>query len=118
MTVMVDHTTILDWPSVSVKGLAQQGVERIVEVPPTSGVMSDGSGDPTLWLLLLYEVDVVAWATIVVVSIIRVSSSSYSSSQGAQWWCRGAFSGGIGERRLADSTSCWGGEEEPYCYCS
>jgi hypothetical protein len=79
---------ILDGPSVSVKCPTQQGVERIVEVTLVSGVTSDGSDDPSLQLLLLQEVDDVARATIVAVSIIRVSSNSYSSGRDAQWWCR------------------------------
>jgi hypothetical protein len=29
-----------------------------------------------------------ARAAVVAVSVIRVSSSSYSSGQGTQWWCR------------------------------
>jgi hypothetical protein len=52
-TMLVDHTVILDRPSVSVKGPVQQGVERIMEVTPASGVMSEGSGDPSLRLMLL-----------------------------------------------------------------
>jgi hypothetical protein len=51
--MLEDNTTILDGPSVPVECLAQQGVERIVEVTPASGVMSDGSGNPSLQLLLL-----------------------------------------------------------------
>jgi hypothetical protein len=72
-TMLVDHTMILDSPSVSVKGPAQQGVKRIVEVTPASGVMSDGSGDPSLQLLLLWEVGAVARAAVVAISVIRVS---------------------------------------------
>jgi hypothetical protein len=52
-TMLVDHTTILDGPSVPVKCPAQQGIERIMEMTPVSGVTSDGSGDPALRLLLL-----------------------------------------------------------------
>jgi hypothetical protein len=64
----------------------QQGVESVVEVTPVSGVASDGSSDPSLWLLLLQELHVVAQtATSVVVVFVRVSSSS----RGALWWCRG-----------------------------
>jgi hypothetical protein len=48
-----DHTTILDGPSVPVKYLVQRSVECIVEVTPASGITSDGSGDPSLCLLLL-----------------------------------------------------------------
>jgi hypothetical protein len=59
-TMMVDHTAILDGPSVSVMCSVQQGVKCIVEVTPVSGVTSDGSGDPSLQLLLLGEVSVVS----------------------------------------------------------
>jgi hypothetical protein len=52
-TVLEDNTTILDGPSAPVECLAQQGVERIMEVTPVSGVTSDGSSNPSLWLLLL-----------------------------------------------------------------
>jgi hypothetical protein len=83
-TVLVDHTAILDWPSMHVKGPVQQGVERIVEVTPMSGVTSDGSGDPSFRLLLLCEVSAVARAAVVTISIVKVSSSSYSSSRGTQ----------------------------------
>jgi hypothetical protein len=51
--MLVDYTTVLNGPSVSVEGPTQQGVESIVEVTPASGVASDGSSDPSLWLLLL-----------------------------------------------------------------
>ena len=80
--MLVDHTTILDGPSVPIKCPTQQGVERIVEVTPASGVTGDGPGDPSLQLLLLCEVGAVARAAVVVVSIVRVSSSSYSSGRG------------------------------------
>jgi hypothetical protein len=46
--MLVDYTTVLDGPSVSVEGPTQQGVESVVEVTPTRGVMSDGSSDPSL----------------------------------------------------------------------
>jgi hypothetical protein len=52
-TMLEDNTAVLDRPSVSVECLAQQGVERIVEVTPASGVTSDGSSNPSLQLLLL-----------------------------------------------------------------
>jgi hypothetical protein len=52
-TMLVDLTAILDGPSVSVKCAAQQGVAHIVEVTAASGVTSDGSGDLSLWHLLL-----------------------------------------------------------------
>jgi hypothetical protein len=51
--MLVDYTTVLNRPSVSVKGPTQQGVESVVEVTPASGVASDGSSDPSLWVLLL-----------------------------------------------------------------
>jgi hypothetical protein len=78
MTVLEDNTAILDGPSASVECVSQQGVERVVEVTPASGVMSDGSSNPSLQLLLLQKVGAVARATIVT-SIIEVSSNSYSS---------------------------------------
>jgi hypothetical protein len=59
-----------------------------VEVTPTSGVASDGSGNPSFQLLLLLKVDVVARAAIAT-SVVWVSCNSYSSDWGAQWWCRG-----------------------------
>jgi hypothetical protein len=86
--MLVDYTTVLDGPSVSVEGPTQQGVESVVEVTPTSGVTSDGSSDPSLRLLLLQELHVVAQTAtgIVVISVsVRVSSSS----RDALWWCRG-----------------------------
>jgi hypothetical protein len=85
--MLVDYTTVLSGPSVSIEGPTQQDVESIVEVTPASGVTSDGSSDPSLWLLLLRELHVVApIATIVVVSVsVRVSSSS----RDALWWCSG-----------------------------
>ena len=49
--MLVDYTMVLDRPSVSVEGPTQQGVESVVEVTPASGVTSDGSSDPPLWLL-------------------------------------------------------------------
>jgi hypothetical protein len=82
--MLVDYTTVLDRPSVSVEGPTQQGVESVVEVTPTSGVMSDGSSDPSLRLLRALCV-VARTATGVVVVSVRVSSSS----RDALWWCRG-----------------------------
>jgi hypothetical protein len=58
--MMVDYTTVLDGPSVSVEGPTQQGVESIVEVTPASGVASDGSSDPSLRLQLLRALLVMA----------------------------------------------------------
>jgi hypothetical protein len=84
--MLVDYTMVLDRPSVSVEGPTQQGVESVVEVTPMSGVMTDGSSDPSLWLLLLQELRVMTrTATGIVVVSVRVSSSS----RDALWWCRG-----------------------------
>jgi hypothetical protein len=85
--MLVDYTTVLDGPSVSVEGPTKQGIESDVEVTPVSGVASDGSSDPPLRLTLLRELRVVArTATRVVVSVsFRVSSSI----RDALWWCRG-----------------------------
>jgi hypothetical protein len=51
--MLVDYTTVLDGPIVSVEGPTQQGVESVVEVTPANSVTSDGSSDPSLRLLLL-----------------------------------------------------------------
>jgi hypothetical protein len=51
--MLVDYTTVLDRPCVSVEGPMQQGIESVVEVTPASSVTSDGSSDPSLWLRLL-----------------------------------------------------------------
>jgi hypothetical protein len=84
--MLVDYTTVLNRPSVSVESPTQQGVESIVEVTPVSSVACDGSSDPSLWLLLLMELCAVArTATDVVVVSVRVSSNS----RDALWWCRG-----------------------------
>jgi hypothetical protein len=75
---LVDYTTVLDEPSVPVEGPIQQGVESDVEVTPASGITSDGSSDPSLWLWLLRELRAMARTatSIIIVSIsIRVSSS-------------------------------------------
>jgi hypothetical protein len=83
--MLVDYTMVLDGPSVSVKGPTQQGVESVMEMTSVSDVTSDGSGDPSFWLLLLRKLCVVArTATIIVVSVM-VSSSN----RGALWWGRG-----------------------------
>jgi hypothetical protein len=86
--MLVDYTTILDRPCVSVEGLTQQGIKSVVEVTPTSGVTSDGSSDPSLRLRLLQELRAVARTAtgVVIVSVsVRVSSSSWD----ALVWCRG-----------------------------
>jgi hypothetical protein len=84
--MLVDYTTVLDGPSVSVEGPTQQGVKSIVEVTPASGITSDGSRYPPLRLRLLQALCVVArTATDVVVVSVRVSSNSRDSL----WWCRG-----------------------------
>jgi hypothetical protein len=77
--MLVDYTTVLDGPSVSVEGPTQQGVESVVEVTPASGVTSDGSSDTSLRLRLLRELRVMARTAtgVIVISVaIRVSSSS------------------------------------------
>jgi hypothetical protein len=84
--VLVDYTTVLDGPSVSFEGPTQKRVESVVEVTPASGVMSDGSSNPSLRLRLLRELRAVArTATGVVVVSVRVSSSSRDALR----WCRG-----------------------------
>jgi hypothetical protein len=87
--MLVDYTTILGRPGVSVQCPTPQGIESVVEVTPASGVTSDGSSDPSLQLQLLQALHAVArTATDVVVSVsVRVSSSSPD----ALWWCRGIF---------------------------
>jgi hypothetical protein len=86
--MLVDYTTVLDGPSVLVEGPTQQGVESVVEVTPASGVTSDGSSDPSLWLRLLRELRVVAQTTTGIV-VVSVSIKVSSSSRDALWWCRG-----------------------------
>jgi hypothetical protein len=85
--MLVDYTTVLDGPNVSVEGPTQQGIESVVEVTPTSGVTSDGSGDPSLRLLrALRAVARTATGVVVVVSIfVRVSSNN----RDALGWCMG-----------------------------
>jgi hypothetical protein len=86
--MLVDYTTVLNRPCVSVEGPTQQGVESIVEVTPASSVTSDGSSDPSLWLWLLRELRAVARTAtrVVVVSVlVRVSSSNRDALR----WCRG-----------------------------
>jgi hypothetical protein len=59
-----------------------------MEVTPASSVASDGSSNPSFWLLVSRKVGVMARA-VVATSVVWVSSSSYSRGWGAQWWCRG-----------------------------
>jgi hypothetical protein len=84
--MLVDYTTVLDGPSMSVESPTQQGVESVVEVTPACGVVSDGSGDPSL--RLLRELRVVA-RTATGVVVVSVSARVSSSSRDALWWCRG-----------------------------
>jgi hypothetical protein len=63
-----------------------------MEVTPANSVASDGSSNPSFRLLFSREVGVVARA-VVATSVIWISSSSYSRSWGAQWWCRGRLQG-------------------------
>jgi hypothetical protein len=63
-----------------------------VEVTPTSSVASDGSSNPSFWLLVSRKIGVVARAA-VTSSVVWVSSSSYSRGWGIQWWCRGRLQG-------------------------
>jgi hypothetical protein len=86
--MLVDYTTVLDGPSVLVKGPTQQGVESVVEVTPASGITSDGSSDPSLCLQLLRELRAVA-RTATGVIVVSVSIRVSSSSRDALWWCRG-----------------------------
>jgi hypothetical protein len=86
--MLVDYTTVLDGPSVSVEGPTQQDVESVVEVTPASSIKSDGSSDPSLRLRLLLAFRVVArtaTSVVVVFVSVRVSSSSWD----ALWWCWG-----------------------------
>jgi hypothetical protein len=63
-----------------------------MEVTRASSVASDGPSNPSFRLLVSRKVGVVARAA-VATSVIWVSSSSYSSGWGAQWWCRGRLQG-------------------------
>jgi hypothetical protein len=85
--MLVDYTTVLNRPSVSVEGPMQQGVESVLEVTPTSGVTSDGSNNPSLRLLFLRELHAMARSATSVVAFVSIWVSS--SSQDALWWCRG-----------------------------
>jgi hypothetical protein len=88
--MLVDYTTILDRPCVSVEGPTQQGIESVVEVTPASDVTSDGSSDPSLRLWLLRKLRVVARTAIgVVVVFISVSIRVSYSRRDALRWCRG-----------------------------
>jgi hypothetical protein len=87
--MLVDHTTILNGTSVSVKGPTQQGVESVVEMIVVSGVTSDGSGDPSLRLLLIRELHAVDQTTTTVVVVVSVSVRVSFNSRDALWWCRG-----------------------------
>jgi hypothetical protein len=73
---------------VSVEGPTQQGVESIMEVTPASSVVSDGSSDPSLQLLLLRELYAVARTSTDVIAVI-VFVMVCSSNRDALWWCRG-----------------------------
>jgi hypothetical protein len=86
--MLVDYTTILDRPGVSVEGPTQQGIESVVEVTPTSSVTSDGSSDPSLRLWLLQALRAVARTAIGVV-VVSTSVGVSSNSRDALWWCRG-----------------------------
>jgi hypothetical protein len=86
--MLVDYTTVLDRPCVSVKGPTQQGIESVVEVTPASSITSDGSSDPSIQLWLLRKLCAVA-RTATGVIIVSVSARVSSSSQDALRWCRG-----------------------------
>jgi hypothetical protein len=86
--MLVDYTTILDRPCVSVEGPTQQGIESVMEVTPASGVTSDVSSDPSLRLRLLRKLRVVA-RTATGVIVVSVSVRVSSSSRDALRWCRG-----------------------------
>jgi hypothetical protein len=85
--MLVDYTTVLDRPFVSVEGPMQQGIESVVEVTPASGITSDGSSDPSLWLQLLWELRAVA-RTATGVVVVSVSVRVSSSNRDAMRWCR------------------------------
>jgi hypothetical protein len=86
--MLVDYTTVLDRPSVSVEGPMQQGIESVVEVTPASSVTSDGSSDPPIRLWLLRKLRAMARTAIGVV-VVSVSIRVSSSSRDAMGWCRG-----------------------------
>jgi hypothetical protein len=89
--MLVDYTTVLNRPGVSVEGPTQQGIESIVEVTPASSVTSDGSSDPSLWLRLLRALHAVARTAtgVIIVIVVSVSIRVSSSSRDALRWCRG-----------------------------
>jgi hypothetical protein len=64
----------------------QQGIESVVEVTPVSGVTSDGSSDPSIWLLR--KLNAVARTSTGVI-VVSVSARVSSSSRDALRWCRG-----------------------------
>jgi hypothetical protein len=86
--MLVDYTTVLNGPSVLVKGPTQQGIESVVEVTPASSVTSDGSSDPSLRLRLLRALRAMVRTAIGVV-VVSISIRVSSSSRDALWWCRG-----------------------------
>jgi hypothetical protein len=84
--MLVDYTTVLDRPCVSVEGPTQQGIESVVEVTPTSSVTSDGSSDPSLRLLRELRAMARTATGVVIVSVfVRVSSSNRDTLR----WYRG-----------------------------
>jgi hypothetical protein len=83
--MLVDYTTVLDIPSVSVEGPTQQGIEHVVEVTPTSGVTNDGSSDPSLWLQLLRALRVVARTATGVIVVVSVSVGVSESRLEGGW---------------------------------
>jgi hypothetical protein len=89
--MLVDYTTVLDRPCVSVEGSTQQGIESVMEVTPASGITSDGSSDPSIRLWLLQKLCVVAQTTTGVVVVVSVSIRVSSSSRDALRWCRGIY---------------------------
>jgi hypothetical protein len=105
VTVLEDNTAILDGPSASVECLAQQGVERVVEVTPASGVASNGSSNPSFRLLLGLKVSAEARAA-VATFVVGVSSDIYSSGWALSGGAGGAYSESTGEQLLIDSTPC------------
>jgi hypothetical protein len=116
--MLIDYTTVLDWPSVSVHSPTQQGVKCIVKVSSTSGDTSDGLSDPSIQLLLLRKHSVVAQTATAIAVAVRICSISSSCSRDALGWGRGRLHRGYRERRFVDSTSYCGGDEESCCSIS